>query len=81
MAFYSPLIVHILTSLPLTSLCKVSYNVVPGNFDLALKSKGENVMAEAYIWQCESGTCSDHLVTSICRDFVVAAGSSATRVP
>ena len=38
-------------------------------------------MAEAYIWQCEPGTCTDHLVTSMCRDLVVAAGSSATRVP
>ena len=56
-------------------------NVVPNNFDLVIQSKRENVMAEAYIWQCESGTCTDHLVTSMCRDLVVAAGSSATRVP
>ena len=54
---------------------------MPNNFDLVIQSKRENVMAEAYIWQCESGTCTDHLVTSMCRDLVVAAGSSATRVP
>ena len=54
-------------------------NLPPNNFDLVTRSKRVNVMAEAYIWQCEPGT--DHLVTSMCRDLVVAAGSSATRVP
>jgi len=92
-AFALPVIVQCINrgdpNFPALNLCSVmkvalgnsvSY-LMPDDFDLVLRSKRVNVMAEAYIWQCESGTCTDHLETSMCRDLVVAAGSSATRVP
>jgi len=92
-AFALPVIVQCINrgdpNFPALNLCSVmkvalgnsvSY-LMPDDFDLVLRSKRVNVMAEACIWQCESGTCTDHLETSMCRDLVVAAGSSATRVP
>ena len=41
----------------------VCHNAIlpPNNFDLDICGQKENVMAEAYIWQCEPGTCIDHL--------------------